>query len=158
MSIPNPELLRRVDPNDIPEGSDGPLGADPNDPDVKRLERSLWGDESKIVTDASMQEARSEQQMADLIDRKGPEAVTAYPDQHVHHATVDDAHTFALIDEPPEDARPGIEAMQGQALAAMQSQALAEEVETREREVIASLKDVPPLQEEVDAALTKENP
>ena len=66
MSIPNPELLRRVDPNDIPEGSDGPLGADPNDPDVKRLERSLWGDESKIVTDASMQEARSEQQMADL--------------------------------------------------------------------------------------------
>lgn len=163
--------LTVLSPDDIPDGNDGPLGADSNDPEVKKIEQSLWGDETKIVTDVSTREAERARQLADLIDREGPEAVVGMidPHDHVHHATVrddsegskaddllevreaaEDAPTFALIDEALEGARPGIEAIQ--------HQVLTEEVEAREREVIAGLKDVSPSQEEVDAALTEEKP
>lgn len=125
MSVPNPELLRRVDPNDM-QGNDGPLGVDADDPEVKQLGRSLWGDEDKIVLDASKQEAQSEQQLADLIDHNDPDAVTSVPE--IPNVQAEDAHTFGLIDR---------------AIEAAQRQTLTERVKTREREVIAIPGDDP---------------
>lgn len=83
----------RLDPSEIPEGTDGPLGADPDDPEVQQIGRSLWGDEKQIVSEAAHREADRNLGLAEAIDRKSPEAIarlTVDASPPVHHAQVVD--------------------------------------------------------------------
>lgn len=97
-------VLRRVEPSEIPEGDDGPLGADPDDPEVQRIGQSLWGAEKEIVSEVVEREAERAQGLAETIDRKGPEAIARILDDvvpPVHHAQVveDPDDALALMDK-----------------------------------------------------------
>ncbi len=133
MSVPNPEV-RTVQParqvggpgdeiaplpvlslDEIPDGDDGPLGPDPEAPEVERIRKTLWGDDKEIVSTVADHEAERAERLVKRIDGMSPEEVArrvAGEDPPTHHARVPEhADDFDggpgpwAVNMPEQDAR-----------------------------------------------------